>query len=225
MSFAQQLNDFVGIIEQWYDRKISKNDILEKGNNLKEIAKKRVETSTEEDVEQAKYDLEIIEKFLESCQNEIVDDNDSNKEVKETQKKLESETKRPIAIVLSKEMTDEQIDTVILRGHQAICRRDARDVSVVTDSWRGDARPFAIIPGAKKLFARAIDRGLIGLLIYHDFHDVSRNVYCIAYQKGKVDTSRKQLKFKEPSEKEFACKAIDSLKTFQNLLFRFEIDP
>jgi hypothetical protein len=60
-------------------------------------------------------------------------------------------------------------------------------VHVTTEEWKGkDVRPFMLIPGAKKLFAKFCEAGLLACLVFNGFMQTAQEVYCIAYVKGKA---------------------------------------
>lgn len=60
-------------------------------------------------------------------------------------------------------------------------------VHVTTEDWKGkDPRPFMLIPGAKKMFAKFCEAGLLACLVFNGFMQTAQEVYCIAYVKGKA---------------------------------------
>lgn len=94
-------------------------------------------------------------------------------------------------------------------------------VTVTTEEWKNNNSNFMLIPGAKKLFAKYAEAGLLACLILNGFMKTAQEVYCIAYIKGKK--SGDGVEFKNTDVNDFKSKLLDSLLIFQRTLI--EKDP
>jgi hypothetical protein len=61
-------------------------------------------------------------------------------------------------------------------------------ITVTTNGWDSDARPYQTVRGAIQLFRDYIEAGLIGCLLSHNVkgnREAAREIYCVGYVKGK----------------------------------------
>lgn len=79
------------------------------------------------------------------------------------------------------------------------------NVHVTTEDWKGkDPNPFMVIPAAKKMFSKFCEMGLLASLVLHGFMEAAKNVYCVAYVKGRM--KNEGVEFKNVDVEDFKAK-------------------
>lgn len=99
-----------------------------------------------------------------------------------------NEKTRPIVIKLKKGFSDAQVKSFISGVDVLLKDKTPEKLQVVTEDWtsENEHRPFPCIPGAKKLFARFAEAGLLACLVIRGCHRAAAELYCISYCKAKV---------------------------------------
>ncbi len=98
------------------------------------------------------------------------------------------EKTQPVVIKLKKGFSDAQIKSFISGVDTLLKNKTPETLQIVTEDWtsENEHRPFPCIPGAKKLFARFAEAGLLACLVIRGCHRAAAELYCIAYCKAKV---------------------------------------
>lgn len=129
----------------------------------------------------------------------------------------------PIIIKLRKGFDAIGLKKFVFEVDEFLKTREPRPskVTVTTEEWKNNNSNFMLIPGAKKLFAKYAEAGLLACLTLNGFMKTAQEVYCIAYIKGKK--SGDGVEFKNADINDFKSKLLDSLLIFQRTLI--EKDP
>ena len=98
------------------------------------------------------------------------------------------EKTRPVIIKLKKGFSDAQIKAFIAGVNTMLADKIPEKCQILTEDWASpnEHRPFPCIPGAKKLFARFAESGLLACLVIRGCHRAAAELYCISYIKAKV---------------------------------------
>ncbi len=119
-------------------------------------------------------------------------------------------TTQPLIIKLKKGLNTGQIRKFIEDLSVEMSDRRFSSVKIITEDWNSDFKHFALIPGAKKLFARFAEEGLLTLLVFNSYMDAAQDLYNVAYGKGK--STAKGIEFKAIDAGKFKKKIFSSLK-------------
>lgn len=90
-------------------------------------------------------------------------------------------------------------------------------LNVITNDWDSSGEFFALIPAAKKLFAKYSEAGLLGCLLSHNYQDAAKKLYCIAYAKGKK-TGGDNVTFSGIDQQDYRTKAKASIAAYALIL-------
>jgi hypothetical protein len=124
---------------------------------------------------------------------------------------------QPMVIVLKKEYDTVAFEQLIIKFENALASEPPpSSVKVATNSWAGDCRPYATIPAAKKLFQNAINAGLMGCLLEHHYIEAAREMYAVAYGKGRRKGEHVQLRGIDPVE--MMQVGMKSITTYRKLM-------
>lgn len=89
-------------------------------------------------------------------------------------------------IKIEKGLNQNQIKEYVVRIDAQLKELKVEDVIVTTSEWEKSSEPFPMINAAKKLFAKYVEAGLLGLLYHHGFKEAAKKLYCIAHAKAKI---------------------------------------
>lgn len=120
-------------------------------------------------------------------------------------------------ISLQKGLTALQIDKFILHINTTLEEKKGqiKEVQIITKDW---PQPYHAIPAAKRLHAKYLEAGLAGCLIFRGYEEAAHKLYCIAYEKAKIDTKTQNIIFRGIDEANFRQKIKQSADSFLNLL-------
>lgn len=124
----------------------------------------------------------------------------------------------PITIKLKKGFDSIGIKKFIRRIDDFLISRKGlpTKVHVTTEDWKDkDPRPFMLIPGAKKMFAKFCEAGLLACLVFNGFMQTAQEVYCIAYVKGKAKGDG--VEFKNVDGKDFKKQLMISTQNLHKI--------
>lgn len=120
----------------------------------------------------------------------------------------------PLIIKLKKGFSDQQITSFIHKLDQTLGENHSRisRVRITTEEWKNSTTPYQCIPGAKKLFARFSERGLLACLALNGYGNDAKELFCNAYEKGKVVEGGIQYKNSPGALSRFRNALVDSAK-------------
>lgn len=119
-------------------------------------------------------------------------------------------------IHIKKGLDMNKIKEFIIRIDAQLQERPFENLNVVTDDWASSGEFFALIPAAKKLFAKYSEAGLLGCLISHNYQEAAKKLYCVAYVKGKK--SGDSIIFSGIDQHEYRSKAKASVAEYAAIL-------
>lgn len=120
-------------------------------------------------------------------------------------------------ITLQKGLTALQIDKFILHINTTLEEKkdQIKEVQIIAKDW---PQPYHAIPAAKKLHAKYLEAGLAGCLIFRGYKEAAHKLYCIAYEKAKIDVKTQNIIFHDIDNANFRQKIMQSADTFLGLL-------
>ena len=126
--------------------------------------------------------------------------------------------KQPLVLVLHKFQTKEEVLDMLFQATRTVLEKDNVDVCrIAIRGFEGDSRHPVQIKAAKRKYAEACEVGLLGFLVSNGFEAAAREVYCMAYLKGKVRIQNNSVRFKHANEKDIA----ERFKSSSEAYFKF----
>lgn len=130
-----------------------------------------------------------------------------------------STTAAPLTIKLKKGFSREGLREFIKQVDKVLQMRNEKGltttVRVTTDEWHNDVRPFMCIPAAKRMFSRFAEAGLLASLAFNNFIDAAKEVYCVAYVKGKEKDGK--VEFTNINPEDFRVKLMSSAENLAKI--------
>lgn len=132
---------------------------------------------------------------------------------------------KPIVLVLDKKMTTADVDRTIkeVMGKLSDKTQPVSSIHFTCKQWEHDGRNIYDIPGAKALFAKTIERGMLGALLAFGHEDEAKSLYASAYlkrRKGKVDDGK--VTFRGFNTGQYMVKVRESVEAFSALVDSME---
>lgn len=95
---------------------------------------------------------------------------------------------KPCVIQLDKNQTPKAVRDMLTHLILTFDKEKTSEVRVIIKGYEDEKKHPALLPNAKKKYAKAIDMGLIGFLEVHGYHDVAKNVYMMAHCRARIKT-------------------------------------
>jgi hypothetical protein len=139
----------------------------------------QVEEVDEDGSSHASSDVDDVDDSLSEPEDDSSDQSDEESDGPET---------KPMIFVFKKGSTlpqrMEQIHRFSSLGNEKKAHGEKVEVAgFEMDGWNLDARPWILIPGAKKLVKSYVEDGLLGAMLYLGAVDQAKKIYCIGYEK------------------------------------------
>lgn len=127
---------------------------------------------------------------------------------------------KPLVLLLVKNPTDVEIDNFLKSATNKIISEKPTHIYVRIDAWSTDCRHPAMIPGAKRIYEHACERGLLGMLAINGYPKEATEVYAVAYsKKAKLKSNnRLQIKIDTSKYEGILDKSINAYKKLMEFL-------